>query len=908
MKKRIVKAFLSLTLLLVNNASATHLAGGFLTYTCTGNNKVVFTLRLYRDCNGITLSTSPQNILSNSGVSISAAFQYSRALNTDICYDSTNYACGTSNNAGNLEEYVYQSPPVSLNGIPPSTGWTFYWTACCRPSTISNLSSSGSSSFAISTTILPFYPPGSATASSWTGACLDSSPDFLETPHRLVASSSQTTIPSFVYQADNDSLMAEFAAVKTGSSPPFSSVGYATGFSGTSPLPLGTGSSYVIDPKTGTISLISAITGTFSVGIDFKSYRDGQLISVVRVDLPITIITSNTPTGLCTSTAQPTLPDIFITPDTTLNRSTALSPSTLVALDSLIYRSTILVGDTFSVFIEGSDYAVNPDCSSQEVGVEVRSENLMDTSGICNSTSCLEVISQNSNGSNISVSNSKVKLFWVPDNSQYLASLQGKNFDIFIKVRDNWCPLPNARYRVIKVNIVDPVPQLPLVSSHCVNPIGNGFEIEWTPNIDTGEGFQGYIIRREDTATGTVTYLDTLTDWNSSSYIDTVQSVPSQFGYAVDVIGTVGTVRQAPSLFFPLHLISASSTMAQTTSLSWSTPHPELNKFLVTGVSQGKSFTVQIDTASQFINPVFACADSTTYEVQTLNGCTSNSVTVYEVDTLGPDRTEVYWVSIDSSNYPEIYFDLVENAIGYALLEKLNIGQYNYIDTITFPPSFQQAIIDSSVSYVSTSSNPTSGSISYLIQPYDSCGNAIQIDTSLAFASLFLSVQKSTSNGTMTFSLNSLPVSVNPASMTLYERHVLTSITTNLGNFTNGSITVPIPNDSLYKQYYAFGAGVGKNALDLQSNTVTFTNTIGLDQKDYAIILYPNPASSRAVLRGLKEGSLITVRNALNQTVYQRKVMETEHFIDISLWPKGIYSITISQNSQSNRILLLTKI
>lgn len=881
-------------------SSATHLAGGSITYECAGNNQVVFTLRLYRECTGIGINTNPKTILTNASVSsgpIVANFVSSRSLNTDICYNATNFSCGSYTGTGVLQEYIFRSNPVSLAGAPPFSGWYFAYTECCRPGT-ANIGSSNID-FSLVTKIYPYYEPGSSTASSWSSNCLDSSPDFLETPARIGASNTSVIIPSFVYQSDSDSLNATFSSVQTGNSWPFYSAQYATGYSGTNPLPTTSGSSATINPLTGNISFSSSITGTFTVGTKYESFRNGQLISEVLFDLPITIISNPALTGLCSSNAWATLPSIQLTEDTTLSSFQAFNYSNTGLIDSSICEVTIILGDTFSCFVEGIDYGINPNCSPQKVAINVRSDFSADTANICPSSSCLYTTSYNSNGTLTSFSQSKVNLTWVPDHTQYLQCYNGKPFDIIIKVRDDWCPLPNARYKVIRANIVDPLPQLPLLQTQCVEQNLQQIHFSWSPNQDTGFGFNGYIIRKIDTVNGVTTYLDTISPWGASSYIDSNGVLSSQFGYSVDVIGVGGEVRLNNNVVYPSVLYSNTNTFAQTTFINWNLPHPNMNKAELIGMTTTKSFIENVDSLTTYSKHVFGCSDSVTYQIQFLNGCKSNPLVVYEMDTVAPNNTEVYWVSVDSANFARIYFNNVTEVEGYAILEG-SLGNWSYIDTANSNTWV-------TTSHLSFNSSPTSGSMSYMVQPFDACGNYKIADTADAFNSLFLNVKRNTSNNNFSFNLIGLPASVNPSFIHLYERYVPTNSVTDYGNFSGDSITIPIPSDTLNRQYFAFGAGVGKNGLDLQSNTAIFDIQMSTLDRDFSMKIFPNPTDKSLKIKTQSTYKCVRITNSVGQEIYISMIPGNEIEINSSVWPKGIYLIHIYFESSRKKVERIIK-
>jgi hypothetical protein len=55
MFKRIIFLFVFIAMF-QNSAIASHLMGGEITWVCNGGGQYVFTMKLYRDCNGATAS------------------------------------------------------------------------------------------------------------------------------------------------------------------------------------------------------------------------------------------------------------------------------------------------------------------------------------------------------------------------------------------------------------------------------------------------------------------------------------------------------------------------------------------------------------------------------------------------------------------------------------------------------------------------------------------------------------------------------------------------------------------------------------------------------------------------------------------------------------------------------------
>ena len=126
-----------MSLFFIQNVNATHIMGGEITWECikdpTSPNvgQYIFTMKLYRDCDGTTLPVTAQNIeVWEDGVNIqniSCPFLVSSDISPNCNVANSGNAqldCYGTNPAGAVEEYIYQSAPVSLNqgatpGVPP---------------------------------------------------------------------------------------------------------------------------------------------------------------------------------------------------------------------------------------------------------------------------------------------------------------------------------------------------------------------------------------------------------------------------------------------------------------------------------------------------------------------------------------------------------------------------------------------------------------------------------------------------------------------------------------------------------------------------------------------------------------------------------------------------------------------
>ena len=131
MKKAIL--LLLLFVLSFTQSKATHLEGGEITWVCIKSGPTagmyIFYLKVYKDCNGgATVSMLPQNILvwnHPSIPSIQVEFLDTNDI-SPIC-DPINSGipqtdCFNNLGPGSVQEYLFESLPINLPGIPPAGG------------------------------------------------------------------------------------------------------------------------------------------------------------------------------------------------------------------------------------------------------------------------------------------------------------------------------------------------------------------------------------------------------------------------------------------------------------------------------------------------------------------------------------------------------------------------------------------------------------------------------------------------------------------------------------------------------------------------------------------------------------------------------------------------------------------
>lgn len=344
------RILLALSILFAIPTQATHLLGGEMYWECNGGGQYIFTLVLYRDCNGIVLSTGPQTISTDhSAGSISCPFVRSEDISIP-CYDPTFPAtCASANassvyQAGAIMRYVYQSAPVNLTGTPPANGWTFSWTSCCRPATNIN-STSG-----------PFYLYSKMYQADPSG-CLYNAPRFIEDPIRLLGPNGSFSAQASTFDPMDVVDHAFENPMTAAASPAVWSAGYST----SAPFPdtsEDTANGLVsINNLTGEVNYdvvstgSSSSTGTFIYAVKASSFRNGVLIAECTRDMTAFLAPSSAPNSV---------------PIFTMDTSAA-STHVLNQLSPTHYSVNCFMGDTLNLEMFGQDFDFLPNFTPQSI-------------------------------------------------------------------------------------------------------------------------------------------------------------------------------------------------------------------------------------------------------------------------------------------------------------------------------------------------------------------------------------------------------------------------------------------------------------------------------------------------------------------------------------------------------------
>lgn len=260
-------------------SKASHGVGGQIFYTYVSGSTYRVKLVVYRDCGGIDLGTTAVINISPTPVGGAASVTLSRTAVIDrsiLCPGQVSRCTNTSGVPG-VQEHIYEGnvnfPPLAGSGI-----YNISYSLCCRTSAITTLTNPGSQNLFVSTTLNPNL------------AVPNSSPQFLNPPIGNFCVGQPATLSPNGFDADGDAVVYSLVNARTDLN---TSVTYAAGFSGTSPVSSSTGT--VINPNTGVVSFTPSVVNQVAIiAIKAEEFRNGVKIGEITRDIMIRTISCGT--------------------------------------------------------------------------------------------------------------------------------------------------------------------------------------------------------------------------------------------------------------------------------------------------------------------------------------------------------------------------------------------------------------------------------------------------------------------------------------------------------------------------------------------------------------------------------------------------------------------------------------
>ncbi len=503
--------------------SASHFMGGEITWECQSNGQYIFTMKVYRECDGMQFHTTDSlTVINHPSVSY---ILLTRISQTDISPQCNamgpHITCAgvTAPNQGGVEEQIYQSAPVTLAGVPPLQGWIFAWGTCCRNPT-SNIINATSQNWLLRAVMYSYTPPGSTTPKN-ANPCFDNSPTFAERHSSVICASSPYTYNHNATDIDLDSLAYAWAPPLSDLNTPVTN--WVTGYSYYSPLPdvvhNPNNVPAVVNPFTGEISFTSFTQGAFQTVIQVTAYKCGQKVTEIFREMQITILScgSNTP-PIVSGAFQDTTTGIYnINIDTVFSGELVTFPITISDFETLPggQQQTIIVTASGAQF--GTNYT--------------------DTNAGCLNPPCATLNPPPLFSGQLGL---QTNFSWQTDCSHLAISPefepQTTIYNFIIKAVDDFCPVPGSSIKTITIVVVPRKLPPPLIQNVQLDS-NSHIVIDWLPVVDSFNIFNSYRIYYATNYNGPYQLLDTLTDINQSFYIDSTLNSTNLYFYIKTAFG-----------------------------------------------------------------------------------------------------------------------------------------------------------------------------------------------------------------------------------------------------------------------------------------------------------------------------------------------------------------------------------
>jgi gliding motility-associated-like protein len=263
------------SVLMAQEARATHVAAAEVLYQCTGAvpNEFLITLNLYRDCEGSPLS-AVQTVQINNPCGGPQFVDVNEVLVQEVSQLCPEELINSTCNGGTLpgiELHQY----TAVVTLPPCDFITFSWTLCCRNGAIDNIIADvANTDMYVETTMYSQSFP------------CDDSPVFNASPIPYLCQGYPASYGFGTTEANGDILVFEF--IEALEAPGLPCV-YISGYSHTEPI-----TGIAIDPTTGQLTFTPLVQGNFVVTVLVSQYTaDSVLIGTVMRDMQFVVIPCN---------------------------------------------------------------------------------------------------------------------------------------------------------------------------------------------------------------------------------------------------------------------------------------------------------------------------------------------------------------------------------------------------------------------------------------------------------------------------------------------------------------------------------------------------------------------------------------------------------------------------------------
>lgn len=701
MKKFLTLIFITLFTFMNVNVNATHYMGGEITWECLSNGNFRFITKVYRECDGINYP-NPITMNSNSPAGNITMYLYPNPIqgkldispdcNDDPIFANINcYPDPGVSNTGAVEEWTYTSDQaypngITLNGVPPASGWVFSYRDCCR-NPCSNIPNSNNLYWFLRAVMYPYNGQNN-------NPCWDDSPVFSEIPSTVICTGYPFTYNHNAFDKQLDSLSYEWAQPMTNSNAPITT--YNAGYSYTSPLP-GTfhnpnNVNSVVNPYTGEISFTSFTQGAFVTVTKVTAYKCGIKIAEIFREMQIVLLP-------CGYNSPPDVTAPF------QNQTTGLFTE---------YIDTVYAGEIVNFFISAIDtlplYLANGDLQTVtlEASGSAFGDGYTSTTTGCLSAPCA-TMSPAPPISNLYGLSSTFN--WQTD-CNHLQTDNGCGsisnvYNFVLKVYDDYCPAPGINIGTVTIVILNPILENPDLKCVSVDSIGDVI-LSWIPP-DTSylpNKFYSYDIYHSNNINGPYVLIDSVMNYNTTVYTHNgaLGDTLVNYYYLKTNSGCFEKFESNPSDTLSSILLNVTSLSNDVAELDWNFNHiPPLStsgyfyiyrknpgfNWLLIDSTFSNYYTDTLDNACGYVDYKIELYDSSgCYSVSSIDNDLFQNATPSEIGCISVENDgylTLEWLlptdPTTTNNFYCYYIYSSQDNIIYTLLDSvMNLNTTNYLD------------------------------------------------------------------------------------------------------------------------------------------------------------------------------------------------------------------------------------
>lgn len=268
------RCFLYFVLLCITKtATATHVQGGDLTYTCLGGNQYQVRLALYRDCAGVSAPNSATVNYKSASCNVNLTVTLNKVPGTGvevtpICSSLVTQCAGGT--FPGVQEYIY----TGIVTLPPCSDWVLSYNLNARNNAINTIVNPGGQNMYIEATLNNLAFP-----------CNDS-PTFTNRPVPFICVGQPFCFNNGSKDTDGDSLSY---TLETPMNNPGSYVTYIAPYTANQPLTSSPAATF--NPLTGDMCVTPSSIQVTVFAVVVKEWRNGILVGSVTRDIQVRTIT-----------------------------------------------------------------------------------------------------------------------------------------------------------------------------------------------------------------------------------------------------------------------------------------------------------------------------------------------------------------------------------------------------------------------------------------------------------------------------------------------------------------------------------------------------------------------------------------------------------------------------------------